>query len=357
MKRNSQKENSKKVSLRNFNKDENYIEDNRHKKSSSKVKHRPVESDKYNIGEIGKARTTNKGSKIMENDTSYFNIGFAKGASQVVTLNSYPNGVSVSVHKPSAMIQGIEHFSLRLKETRSHLVPEGRFYIYRENVKAELERLFHAMSKRPQWSSTVLYLGVFSDPFHGFHKKFNYTMACIDIIERHVPARVVVQSRSRMLLTALPMLKNLGRKGIAVVPFETCLEASVAKYTPKQPRLEERLITARGLKAQHIQTCLSADPVLPYGETRGDAWRFAEVLTEYSDMVTLGSLYHGLKSEEASLRQCPLAVKLESDKEFTSLRPNAHEELLSIVHKVAPGHLELPNLRAEEAEQLKLFAA
>ncbi len=346
MRRNSQKDNIKK-SLTNFNKDKN---------NSSKVKHRPAESDNYTEA-VDLARTTNKGTNTMENDTMLFNMGFAKGASQVVTLNSYPNGVSVSIHKPSAMIQGIEHFSLRLKETRSHLVPEGRFYIYRENVKAELERLFHTMSKRPQWSNTVIYFGVFSDPFHGFHKKFNYTMACIDVIERHIPGRVVVQSRSRMLLTALPMLKNLGRKAIAVIPFETCLESNIAKYTPKQPRLEERLITAKGLKAQSILTCLSADPVLPYGETRGDTWRFAEILTGYSDIVTLGSLYHGLKSEEASLRQCPLAVKLESDKEFETLRPNAHEELLAVIQKVAPQHLEIPSLRAEEAEQLKLFAA
>jgi len=346
MRRNSQKENTTKR-LTNFDLD---------KKVSSKARHRPIQSDN-NTEAVDLARTTNKGINDMENNTMLFNMGFAKGASQVVTLNSYPNGVSVSIHKPSAMIQGIEHFSLRLKETRSHLVPEGRFYIYRENVKAELERLFHTMSKRPQWSNTVIYFGVFSDPFHGFHKKFNYTMACLDVIERHVPARVVVQSRSRMLLTALPMLKNLGRKAFAVVPFETCLEANIAKYTPKQPRLEERLVTSQGLRAQGIVTCLSADPVLPYGETRGDTWRFAELLTEYSDLVTLGSLYHGLKSEEASLRQCPLAVRLESDKEFETLRPNAHEELLAVIQKVAPGHLEIPSLRGEEAEQLKLFAA
>lgn len=347
MRRNIRQENIKNSNIRNLEKD---------KKVSSKVRKRSAESD-INIEAVDSALTTNKGINTMETDPLIFNMGFTKGASQVVTLNSYPNGVSVSIHKASAMIQGVDHFSLRLKETRGHLVPEGRFYIYRENVKAELERLFHTMSKRPQWASTVLYLGVFSDPFHGFHKKFNYTMACIDIIERHVPARVVVQSRSRMLLTALPMLKNLGKKAFAVIPFETCLESSVAKYTPKQPRLEERLVTAQGLKAQGIVTCLSADPVLPYGETRGDTWKFAEILTKYSDIVSLGSLYHGLKSEEANLRQCPLFVKLESDRQFEALRPNAHQELLAVINKVAPKHLEIPALRGEEAEQLKLFAA
>jgi DNA repair photolyase len=326
-------------------------------KVSSRLKKRSTESD--NKSEANNlTSTTKKDIKNMETDLTLFNVGFAKGASQVVTLNSYPNGVSVSIHKAGATINGIEHFSLRLKETRGHLVPEGRFYIYRENVKAELERLFHSLSKRPQWSSTVLYFGVFSDPFHGFHKKFNHTMTCMDIIERHTPGRVVVQSRSKMLLTALPLLKNVGKKGFAVIPFETCLESSIAKYTPKQSRLEERLVTSEGLRAQNVTTCLSASPILPYGETKGDTWKFAEVLTRYSDLVTLDGLYHGLKSEESSLRQCPLFMRLESDRQFETLRPNAHEDLASVIRKVAPAHLEIPPMRdSGPIEQLKLFAA
>ncbi len=293
--------------------------------------------------------------KIEEVNT--FTKGLAAGATRVVSLNAYPNGVSLTVHKASATTMGIDPFSLRLKETRDLMVPQGRFFVFREDFKSELEKSFASLSKKRTWDRTVIYLGVFSDPFHSFSKKFAQTMACLDVIEKFSPARVVIQSRSKMLLAALPLMKKLGNRAFAVIPFETRLEKSIVRYTPGQTRLEERLNTASGLRQQGIDVSFSVSPILPFGDTKGDLWKFAEVLTAYSDRILMEPLYHGTKSEEASLKLTSIATKLESDNETTFLRSNCHEELYSLIERVSSGHLSLPEMKEAEGLQLKLFAA
>jgi hypothetical protein len=295
------------------------------------------------------------------NELVFKHYGFSRGASRVVTLNAYPNGISISSHKPSAETSELESsldpFFLRTRETRDLLMPEGKFLVYRDNCVANLDSFFSALSKKGALKDTIVFLGSFTDCFHGFHKKFAQTMACLDIIERYQPGALVIQSRSRMLLTALPLLKIMGRRAHCVIPFETRLEGSIARYTPGQPRLEERLITAAGLRAQGVDVTLSVCPILPYGNTSGDAWKFAEALLHYSDKIMLQSMYGGERQQESILKQLPLSRKLESDSEFSILRPGAHEELRSIIQKLSPQHLEIPLFTKPEIGQLDLFAA
>jgi hypothetical protein len=303
-----------------------------------------------------------------------FSTGLSKGFAHAVTLNSYPNGISVTMHRPFdsksastySTAQGVlafesrgvvDPFFLRTKETRDVLVPEGKFLVYRDGIKTQLENIFSSLSKKKVLSDTVVYLGTFTDPFHGFHKKFSQTMACIEILERYVPGRLVIQSRSRMLLTALPTLKAMKDTAFCVIPFESRLEGSILRYTPGQPRLEERLVTAAGLRAQGISVTFSVCPVLPYGDTSGDAWKFGEVLVSYSDRVLLQALYRGDKQEESLLRQLQLTKKLESDDQLKILRPNADDEIRGIIQRVSPEHLQLPDFHRRDPDQLKLFAA
>lgn len=335
-----------------------------------------------------------------------FTTGFSKGFKQAITLNTYPNGISVTIHKPyneyksggsieegkkssrtrsrregygeahredknsdlkssyihTPVLQseangGLDPFFLRTKETRDMHVPEGKFLVYRDAVKQNLESIFQTLAKKKLLGDTIVYLGVFTDAFHGFHRKFAQTMACLEVLERYQPGRVVIQSRSRMLLTALPTLKAMSKTAFCVIPFESRLESSIARYTPGQPRLEERLVTAAGLRAQGVGVTFSVSPILPYGETSGDLWKFAEVLISYSDRILAQPLYTGEKYEEATLRQLQIAKKLENEGHLKLLRPHAEEELLSVIKKLSPSHLKLPELVKRDPDQLALFAA
>ena len=308
-------------------------------------------------GDIGNRADSN----LVEGST--FECGLAKGASHVISLNSYPNGVSVSLHKASdyyrwsQSVGNYDPFFLRTRDTREIGLPDGKFVIFRESFKTDLDLFFSGLNKKGILESSVIYFGVNSDPFHAFHKKFAQVSACLDILERYKAPRVVLQSRSRMLLTALPLLKALGDRISCVIPFETRLEKVISRYTPGQPRLEERLITAAGLKAQGIKITFSVSPLLPYGETSGDSWKFAELLVKYSDQILLQPLCTGSKENEAVIKKMVLSQKLEADQQFIYLRPNVEDGLRTLIQKLSPGHLVVNSVDSSKISQLKLFAA
>jgi len=318
---------------------------------------------KVQLSEDVKNKRVEKKVRTLPN----FKNSLSAGASHVITLNSYPNGVSISLHKVSLepVSQGesisslivSDPFFLRTRDTREIGLPDGKFLIYRENFKVELENLFSNLNKKNILGTSVIFFGVTSDPFNSFHQKFAQTAACLEILEKYKFARVVIQSRSKMLLSALPTLKVLEDRLICVIPFETRLEKAILRYTPGQPKLEERLITANGLKAQSIKVTFSASPILPYGETSGDAWKFAELLVKYSDKVLLQGLCTGTKENEDLIRKMSLASKLDADKQVLFLRPNAEEPVKKILEKLSPSHLVIEPIESKSTVQLKLFAA
>lgn len=303
------------------------------------------------------------------NDSAVFLSGLSKGSQFVAVLNAYPNGISASIHRaqdakniPIYELHGssvcYDPFFLRTRDTRELPLPEGKFLIFRESYREDLERFFDNLKKKNILESLTVYFGVANDPFHGFHKKFAQVSTCLEMLEKYKPARVVIQSRSRMLLTCLPTLKFLGEDIFCVIPFETRLEKVIARYTPGQPRLEERLITAAGLQAQGIKIAFSVSPLLPYGETSGDTWKFAELLCRYSDLVLIQPLCNGTRENELTISKMPISHKLDADQQVHFLRPHADEQLRSVIQKLSANHLLVPPLQNTKKEaQLKLFAA
>lgn len=305
----------------------------------------------------------------------------------ICCINTYPNGISFSIHKndgsesaeAAEMIAGpaAEHgqsngeqklaegkakfspnqFHLRLRDTRDINVPAGRFFLYREKYAEALEHNLSQLYKKDLLASTVVYLGFGSDPFLALDKKFDVTHACLQVLAQYRPGLVVAQTRSPMVISALPLLKMLGDRAVVAIPIESPHENIIARYTPGQPKIRERLIAAEGLRRQGIQVNLMASPILPYGDFYRDAWDFAALLNKHADFISLGSLCSGMENEEAMLRHVPLAQKLASDRQFRWLRPHSYRCLYYALKTVAPEKLQLPVRVRRESAQLKLFAA
>ena len=127
------------------------------------------------------------------------------------------------------------------------------------------------------------------------------------------------------------------------LPVETCLENVLAKYTPRQSSLRQRLNAADGLRAQGIQVDLSVTPILPYGEFYRAAWDFAELLDQHADFVSLGCLATGIEAEERILRGMPMAQKLARDRQYQWLRPLAYRHLYHALEYICPAKLRIPN--------------
>jgi len=295
----------------------------------------------------------------MENKTN--NIFWHEGATNICCLNSYPNGITFSSHAISSVSNSeneqisYNKYALRLKDTRSYQLPVGKYFLYKTDVKANLERHLWDLRKKGILENSVVYLGTIADPFSAFHRRFDNTMACLELLERYQPARIVIQTRSPMLIAALPILKKLGDKAIANMFIESNKESSIARYTPGMPTISQRLLAIQGVRAQGVKLAISVGPVLPYGGFTRDAWDFAELIDRYSDYVTVGSLAENSESSQKSIKNMELARKLELDKEFKMLRPESHKPLLKALLKICPEKLDIPLV--QKTSQIEMFAA
>lgn len=292
-------------------------------------------------------------------------VSWSSQAAVICCVNAYPNGVTFSVHKNKETVDNSSKtsnspgsFALRLKDTREYQSPPGKYFLFRDDCISRLEEKLAALRKRGLLNDAVIYFGTTSDPFLSFHKKFDVTTRCLELFESYEPGRLVVQTRSPMIISALPTLRRLREKCVVVVPIESHVERSIVRYSPGQPRIAERLVATEGLRRQGVTVCLSASPILPYGDYYRDAWDFAELLDRYSDYITVGCLASGSQADERQLRTMAVARKLTADKEFQLLRPHAYKYLFHALKILAPQKLILP-VDSDKAGvgQLDLFAA
>lgn len=312
------------------------------------------------------------------------NTTWSSNCSTICCLNTYPNGITFSLHSntPASALSsvnkkgkavtveaeeeekstsdrrfGSDQFHLRFRDTRDLRTPAGRYHLHRENAARALEQHLAQLHRAGKLNDTVLYFGTMTDPFLSLHKKFDVTMSCLDVIERYAPGRVVFQTRSPMVISVLPALKKLGSKAVVVIGVETNSEKAVLRYTPGMPRIAERLIAADGLRKQGVMVNLQVSPILPYGDFLRDAWDFAELLERHADYVTFGSLSTGNPAEERFLRSMPIAQRLSSDGMFAWLRPYAYQAVFHALSVLARDKLLLPVESVSPPKQLKLFAA
>ncbi len=294
-------------------------------------------------------------------------------AGLILCINTYPNGVTLSAHQngeteaeegaDAAAAEAREskyspqQFHLRFRDTRDYQLPLGRYFLHRENYAQSLEGHLSQLRKSGMLAATTVYFGTTTDPFLSLHKKFDVTMACMELLERYVPGMTVFQTRSPMIISVLPALKALGEKAVVAMPIESISEKAIARYTPGKPKIGERLVAAEGLRRQGVKVNLMASPILPYGDPKRDAWDFAEVLDRHGDYITFGSLATGSESDEKQLRSFPIAQKLEGDKQFFWLRPHCYQYVYQALKTLAPEKLQLPVKKAAAPSQLKLFAA
>ena len=293
------------------------------------------------------------------------------GAESIVCVNAYPNGVTVSLHKnestPVTNSDGEvvrykqkylpQQFHLRIKDMRDYLLPRGKYLLYREGFRDQLEQQFSQLHQQGKLERAVVYFGTTTDPFLSLGKKFDVTMGCMAIFEKYRPGFMVAQTRSPMAIAALPMLKSFGEKAVVSMPIESRLESAVARYTPGMPRLSERLVAADGLRTQGVKVNLMASPLLPYGEYYRDAREFANLLDAHSDYITVGGFATGRSEDEATLKALPVAKRLAADKQFRMLRPHSYRYLFYALQSVAPEKLKLPVRDSLQAAQMDLFAA
>ncbi|NMC64396.1 MAG: hypothetical protein GYA55_14625 [SAR324 cluster bacterium] len=273
------------------------------------------------------------------------------------TVDSFANGIAFGQSKLESSSDPRDVFALRLQDDVEALRLRSRYVFHKENPLHELEKSLMRLSNQGILHSATIYFGVTTDPFLPFESKFDASMKFLDLFQRYTPGMLIVQTRSPLIVLALPVLKRLGRHASVTIGIETPCEDVVRHYTPALPRVSERLKTVKALRKFGIEVTLQVHPVLPYGEWREDAKSFAKLLVENGDFLHVKALSDGSEQLERQLKASEIVRKLAHDRCFYYLRRDAAVPLINEIEAIASDKLFMPQRLHLKPKQIEFFAA
>jgi len=272
------------------------------------------------------------------------------------TVDSFADGIAFGQHRLEVGQDPRETYSLRLSDDSGVMRLRSRYALHKEKPLFELEKHLMRLSRQGVLRSSVIYFGTTTDPFLPFEGKFDASMKFLELFQRYTPGILHVQTRSPLIVLALPVFKTLSERVSVTIGLETPLEESVQRYTPGLPRVEERLKTAAALRKFGVEVVLQVSPILPYGDWRKDAGQFASLLDQHADYVFVNSNSAlGDMSARGTLRD--VAKRLAADRKFHWLRPDASAPLKSELQSIAPQKTILPKRPQLHDQQISIFAA
>ena len=233
----------------------------------------------------------------------------------------------------------------------------SRYIMDKRNPLHELERRLEQLSRRGILGSSIIHFGTMCDPFSPFSGKFDASMRFLELFQRFLPGQLVVQTRSPLIVIALPVLRKLGSRAAVTIGIESPLQEAADRYTPGFPQVSERLRAATVLRRFNVEVTLQVGPVLPYGDFRRSAGGFAKVLADHADFIHVMPMTDGGIEKERQMRSSVIAKKLAADGEFGLLGPGATEPLVEAIRAIAPRKLELPVREHLKPRQMSIFAS
>lgn len=272
-----------------------------------------------------------------------------KPAHPILVVDSYARGISIGRIDPHG--SGLE---LEMDGERSTPMSLRSRYVMKQGEPlVDLERHLQRLSVRGELRRATVVFGVTTDPFHPFDEKFATSMKFLELFERYAPGRLIIQTRSPLVVIGLPMLKKIKDSTFVTVGIETPLEEVSRRYTPDLPTVAERWKTVRALRRFGLRVGVQVAPILPYGDWRKDARAFAQQLCVESDFVTVKSV---IQASGVLRPQTPVARKLATDRQFFWLRQDSQIPLLDAIAALDERKLFHPAGLQPVDPQLKLFA-
>lgn len=267
----------------------------------------------------------------------------------VLVVDSYARGISIGKIDPAG--KGLE---LQVDEGRreSSILLRSRYVMKSGEPLLDLERHLARLSARGELRRTTVVFGVTTDPFHPFDEKFATSMKFLEMFEKFSPGRLIIQTRSPLVVIGLPLLKRVRNTTCVTIGLETPSEDVRQRYTPDLPTVTERWKTVRALKRFGIRVGIQVSPMLPYGDWRKDAGDFAAELCEEADFISVKSLTQASRSSRPTN---PIARKLEADRQFFWLRQDTHKPLEEAIRRIASEKLVHPAEVAMPNPQMALF--
>jgi hypothetical protein len=274
----------------------------------------------------------------------------------VYSIDLYPEGLAFGQHKiPEGDAAG-EHLYLRLIGIHDHLRLQSKYGLSGRAVKNELTQHLTRLSSKGLLADAEIVFGVAHDPFEGQGGHFAHALSLLEVFRTFRPRRLVIQTRSPLVVIAMPALKALGENVRVVVGIETCVEDSVMRFTPGLARCQERFKTVRALERFGIPAAVQVTPVMPYGDWKLDAPKFAEALAELHVPILMPSEAQSYASRSGT-KSGLVAKRLAEARQFFYLRPDSAQPLREAIDRMAPNAVTALDVPERTERQLSLFVA
>jgi len=268
----------------------------------------------------------------------------------VFTLDAYREGIGFNQRQ-------VAHLGTALQIEKEIFPLRSRYTLKKGEPVRQLECELIKMSQQGILSRSTVLFGSTVDPFHPFEGKFDTSMRLLELFKRYTPGMLHIQTRSPLVVIALPVFQHLGPACNINIGIETHLEQACIRYTPGLPRVRERAKTIRALQRFGLKTNIQVSPLLPYGDWRSSAMEFAEFLCELGDSISIKALNDGTDECAQALRQTPIARKLAHERKFHWLRPDAAAPLTEAIEALAADKLIPLQPIHKGQRQLEMFAA
>lgn len=274
---------------------------------------------------------------------------------QILGIDSQRNGVSIGRAAVAADADIRSQFRLRYDERGLNTFLK-RFYAVGARGEVELlEMHLMRLKKSGVLARTEIYFGVYGDPFHPFDEKFHVSLRFLELLSRYQPGRLVIQTRSPLIVLAAPVLERLKSCCTVTMGIETLSQEVAAELTPDLPQVSERLATMRTLRTFGLRVGVQMSPLLPYGNWREDAAAVAQILNQEADLIWVEGIINSLQHREKLIAKLPLARKMHLKRFFHWLRPDSAVPLVAALRDACPEKLVMPERNFLIDKQLSLF--
>lgn len=215
------------------------------------------------------------------------------------------------------------------------------------NPWEQLEVKLQKLTLSAKLGTSTIILGYRGDPLHPFKDRFDNTMKILKLLRKYQPKKLIIQTRSSLVVLALDALKALDKKVEINLQIETPRDDVALKITPNFPLPSERLKAGTALKNFGITVNTVLPFLLPYGNMQADADAFARTLSKFSKRIIF--LPHNFITERSVVST---SLNNHYDKDW--MKPDSNKHLINAINKISRSLLEEQH---EEPAQLKLFVA
>ncbi len=171
---------------------------------------------------------------------------------------------------------------MAVQKTNPYRLPWSHWIAPKENAPQLLE----AAAKRGALAGARIFCSSATDPYTPLERKLKLTRGCLEVMLRHPPAALILQTRSPFVVRDADLVARL--PAAVSLTLTTDDERVRRRFEPDSPSCEARLTALRALRAAGVRVQVAVAPLLPC-----DPRSLAEQIAPWADRVVIDDFYRG----------------------------------------------------------------